>query len=78
MKRLSKARIMERDGCLEVIWRERAVMSKFKSPFLVNLLYAFQDETTIFLLMPFMQGAVYQQKETPCQNGMLSLLVHVC
>jgi serine/threonine protein kinase len=37
-------------------WRERDVMAQLKSPFLVNLQYAFQDKSSLFLIMPFMQG----------------------
>lgn len=37
-------------------WRERDVMAQLKSPFLVNLIYAFQDAENLFLMMPFMQG----------------------
>lgn len=56
MKRLSKFRIIQKEGFINTMWREREVMSKFKSPFLVNLLYSFQDASTVYLIMPFMQG----------------------
>lgn len=56
MKRLRKAKLIARNMYITTAWRERNVMSLLKSPFLVNLLYAFQDTHYLFLIMPFMQG----------------------
>jgi len=56
MKRLSKWKVSQKEAYIQTTLRERDVMAKFTSPFLVNLLHAFQDETTLYLIMPFMQG----------------------
>ena len=42
---------------LDAVWTERNIMAQLKSPFLLNLLHAFQSDTEVFLVMPFMQGA---------------------
>jgi serine/threonine protein kinase len=39
-----------------MVWIERKIMSLTASPFLCNLLYAFESERELFLVMPFMQG----------------------
>lgn len=56
LKRLSKAKLVEKDIFVKTIWRERNIMSKLKSPFLVNMKYAFQDKAHLYIVMPFMQG----------------------
>lgn len=35
---------------------ERAILERIKHPFIVNLIYAFQTETDLYLVTPFMQG----------------------
>ena len=39
-----------------MIWTERDIMSRLNSPFLVNLVHAFQDDKEMYFVMPFMQG----------------------
>lgn len=56
LKRMKKSMLVEKEIYVQTVWRERNVMSKFRSPFLCNLLYAFQDPTDLVLIMPFMQG----------------------
>jgi len=56
MKRMKKSKLITKKMYVVTAWRERDVMAQLKSPFLVNLLFAFQDETDLFLIMPFMQG----------------------
>ena len=35
---------------------ERKILERIKHPFIVNLIYAFQTETDLYLITPFMQG----------------------
>lgn len=58
MKHMQKATILAKGGKrnLEALWVERDLMCVVKSPFVVNLLYAFQNQTEIFFIMPFMKG----------------------
>jgi len=56
MKRMRKSKLLTKKIYVITAWRERDVMSKINSPFLVNLNYAFQDARYLYLLMPFMQG----------------------
>eukprot|EP00808_Paulinella_micropora_P003413 g37728.t1 len=56
MKRMSKKKLIKKDAYVVTSWRERNIMAQLKSPFLVNLLYAFQDKEDLFVIMPFMQG----------------------
>jgi len=56
MKRMKKSRLIAKKMYIVTAWRERDVMAQLKSPFLVNLLYAFQDKHHLFLIMPFMPG----------------------
>jgi len=53
---MRKARLIRKHGYVKSAWRERDVMAQLTSPFLVNLLYAFQDDYDLYLVMPFMQG----------------------
>ncbi len=39
-----------------MLWIERDIMSKLRSPFLCRLMYSFQSKTELFFVMPFMQG----------------------
>jgi len=57
LKRLGKQAILSSgDGYLESVWTERRIMSLCKSPFLCHLIYAFQTNRELFLVMPFCQG----------------------
>jgi serine/threonine kinase 32 len=56
LKRQEKARIIKKPAYLDAVWAERNIMAKVKSPFLTNLLHAFQSPVELFLVMPFMQG----------------------
>jgi hypothetical protein len=40
----------------DILWLERNLMSRFKSAFLVHLIYAFQTETELFMVMPYLRG----------------------
>ncbi len=47
---------MKKKTYVKMVWVERDIMSKVNSPFLIPLLYAFQSERELFLVMPFMRG----------------------
>jgi len=56
MKRMKKSKLIKKKAYVITAWRERNIMAQLQSPFLVNLLYAFQDAYDLFVIMPFMQG----------------------
>jgi len=55
MKSLHKEEIIDKDQ-IEHTKTERFVLERSKSPFLVNLVYAFQTPDKIFFVMTFMKG----------------------
>jgi len=56
LKRIEKFAALKSKGSLEMIWIERKIMSMTTSPFLCNIVYAFQSPTELYIVMPFMQG----------------------
>ena len=56
LKRIEKARIIKSKSHLSMVWTERKIMSIVRSPFLCHLRYAFESDTELFLVMPFLQG----------------------
>ncbi len=56
LKRMGKAEVIKKESHIRMIWTERRVMSRLSSPFLVNLMHAFQDDRELYFCMPFMQG----------------------
>jgi len=56
LKRMEKYAVLQSSSHLKMVWIERKIMSLTASPFLCNLLYAFESERELFLVMPFMQG----------------------
>lgn len=56
LKTLKKSMLLSSEAYLRSMWIERTVMSKFKSPFLVKLHWAFQDDQFLYLIMNFMRG----------------------
>lgn len=56
LKRMEKYAVLQSSSHLKMVWIERKIMSMTNSPFLCNLLYAFESERELFLVMPFMQG----------------------
>jgi len=55
MKVLNKKDIKERDE-IEHTLAEKSVLSKVKHPFLANLHYSFQSESSLFFIMDFING----------------------
>jgi serine/threonine protein kinase len=55
MKEMSKARVISKKSVSSVI-NERQLLSVLKHPFLVNMLYAFQDRENLYLIMDLMPG----------------------
>ena len=57
IKTIKKVRILSNRHYLSTVWFERDLTSQFsRQGFLVNLLFAFQDERNLYLVMPFMAG----------------------
>jgi serine/threonine protein kinase len=56
LKRMEKYAVLQSASHLKMVWIERKIMSLTNSPFLCNLLYAFESDRELFLVMPFMQG----------------------
>ena len=56
LKRMEKYAVLQSSSHLKMVWVERKIMSLTSSPFLCNLLYAFESDKELFLVMPFMQG----------------------
>ena len=56
LKRIEKSRIIKSKSHLNMVWTERKIMSIVRSPFLCHLRYAFESDTELFLVMPFLQG----------------------
>ena len=57
MKILKKDAVAKRNQRVHT-QAERAILSDMKCPFIVQLHYAFQSNTKLFLAMDFMQGGV--------------------
>jgi len=55
MKEMSKARVISKKSVSSVM-NERHLLSILKHPFLVNMVYAFQDRDNLYLLMDIMPG----------------------
>ena len=56
LKRIEKYRVLKSKTHLHMVWTERKIMSLVFSPFLCRLRYAFESDTELFLVMPFLQG----------------------
>lgn len=56
MKSIRKKWLIKSESNVRTVWLERHVMCRFKSPFLVNVFYAFQDKSHLYLVMRFMRG----------------------
>lgn len=56
MKRMEKAKVIQKQSHVRLVWTEREIMSKVSSPFLVHLEHSFQDAAELFFIMPFMRG----------------------
>lgn len=56
LKRMEKAKVLKSKSHLSMVWTERLIMSLVESPFLCHLKYAFESDTELFLVMPFLQG----------------------
>lgn len=56
LKRMEKYAVLQSSSHLKMVWIERKIMSLTNSPFLCNLLHAFESDKELYLVMPFMQG----------------------
>ena len=55
MKEMSKAKIITKKSVHSVI-NERNLLTNIKSDFIVNMQYAFQDKSNLYLLMDYLPG----------------------
>jgi len=55
MKEMSKSKVISKRSVSSVI-NERQLLSELRHPFLVNMLYAFQDRENLYLVMDLMKG----------------------
>lgn len=55
MKEMSKSRVITKKSVNSVM-NERQLLSVLKHPFIVNMIYAFQDRENLYLVMDLMPG----------------------
>ena len=55
LKEMSKVKIIDRKSEKSIIY-ERDLLSKLKHPFIVNMIYAFQDYDNLYLVMDLLSG----------------------
>ena len=55
MKEMPKARIIEKN-CVSSILGERDILSKIHHPFIINMIFSFQDENNLYLVMNLYTG----------------------
>ena len=55
LKEMSKVKIIDKK-CENSVKTEREILAKLHHPFIVNMLYAFQDFDTLYLVMDLLTG----------------------
>ena len=55
MKEMSKAMVIEKN-CVSSILYERDLLSNFQHPFIINMIYSFQDTDNLYLVMNLVTG----------------------
>ena len=55
MKEMSKALVIEKN-CIASILYERDLLSNFRHPFIINMIYSFQDKDNLYLVMNLFTG----------------------
>ena len=55
MKEMSKARIIEKN-CVSSVLEERDILSQIHHPFIINMIFSFQDESNLYLVMNLFTG----------------------
>ena len=55
MKEMSKARIIEKN-CVSAVLGEREILSQIHHPFIINMIFSFQDENNLYLVMNLFTG----------------------
>ncbi len=55
LKEMSKVKIIDRKSEKSILY-ERDLLSKLKHPFIVNMIYAFQDYDYLYLVMDLLTG----------------------
>lgn len=72
LKRMEKYAVLQSSSHLKMVWIERKIMSLTNSPFLCNLLHAFESDKELYLVMPFMQVETHTRTHTHASTPLLS------
>eukprot|EP01083_Nonionella_stella_P298502 1013151_1 len=56
IKSVVKRPCVDSDSRLRVLWKERRILALLKNPFVVYLVWAFQDAKKCYMVMPFLSG----------------------
>ena len=67
MKEMSKALIIEKN-CVSSILYERDLLSNFRHPFIINMMYSFQDKDNLYLVMNLVTGGDLRYQMTKMQT----------
>jgi serine/threonine protein kinase len=59
IKRVNKFEVLKKDPTLYTVGIEFDIMTRVQSPFCLHLVHAFQTETELCMVMPFMRGALF-------------------
>jgi serine/threonine protein kinase len=62
IKRVNKFEVLKKDPTLYTVGIEFDIMTRVQSPFCLHLVHAFQTETELCMVMPFMRGALFAVK----------------
>lgn len=68
MKVLNKNEIEKRNQRFNTK-AEREILQKMKSPFVVQLHYAFQNAKKLYIVMDFMQGGIFLSSKTAAKDS---------
>jgi protein kinase A len=81
LKEMSKVKVIDRKSERSIIY-ERDLLSRLKHPFIVNMIYAFQDYDNLYLVMDLLTGGDLryhisrQKKFTEEQTSKIKLILN--
>jgi serine/threonine protein kinase len=55
MKEMAKARIISKRS-VDSVLNERIILTELHNPYIINMLYAFQDRENLYLCMDLLEG----------------------
>jgi serine/threonine protein kinase len=67
MKEMLKAKVIEKNSVRSVRY-ERELLSKMKHPFIINMHYAFQDSSNLYLVMDLLNGGDLRYHISRCKK----------